>query len=72
MSPSDLLHDVLPRVRITDLLEEVDRWTGFTDAFTHLKTGLPTGEKRTLLTAILADGVNMGLKRPGSCAAIPL
>ena len=63
MALSDLLHDVLPRVRITDLLEEVDRWTGFTNAFTHLKTGLPLGEKRTLLTAILADGVNMGLKR---------
>jgi hypothetical protein len=63
MALSDLLHDILPRVRITDLLEEVDRWTGFTDAFTHLKTGLPAAEKRTLLTAILADGVNMGLKR---------
>jgi TnpA family transposase len=60
---SELLYGVLPRVRITDLLEEVDRWTGFTGCFTHLKTGLPPGERRTLLTAVLADGINMGLKR---------
>ena len=60
---SELLYGVLPRIRITDLLEEVDRWTGFTDSFTHLRTGLPPGEKRTLLTALLADGINMGLKR---------
>ena len=60
---SELLYGVLPRVRITDLLEEVDRWTGFTGCFTHLKTGLPPGERRTLLTALLADGINMGLKR---------
>ena len=60
---SELLYGVLPRIRITDLLEEVDRWTGFTGCFTHLKTGLPPGERRTLLTALLADGINMGLKR---------
>ena len=60
---SELLYGVLPRIRITDLLEEVDRWTGFTGCFTHLKTGLPLGERRTLLTALLADGINMGLKR---------
>jgi hypothetical protein len=35
---SELLYGVLPRVRITDLLEEVDRWTGCTGCFTHLKT----------------------------------
>lgn len=59
----ELLYGVLPRIRITDLLEEVDRWTGFAGCFTHLKTGLPSGDGRTLLTALLADGINMGLKR---------
>ena len=58
---SDLLYEALPRVRITDLLEEVDRWTGFSGAFTHLKTGLPASERRALLAAVLADGTNMGL-----------
>ena len=38
----------------------MDRFTG---CFTHLKTGVPPGERRALLTALLADGINMGLKR---------
>lgn len=60
---SELLYGVLPRVRITDPLEEVDQWTSLTGCFAHLKTGLPPSEGRTLLTALLADGINMGLKR---------
>jgi hypothetical protein len=58
-----LLYGVLPRIRITDLPEEADRWTGFTGSLTRLRTGLPPGEKRTLLAALLADGPNMGLRR---------
>jgi hypothetical protein len=30
---------MLPHVKITELLLEVDAWTGFTGHFTHLKTG---------------------------------
>ena len=33
------LYAMLPRVRITDLLSEVARWTMFPDCFTHLRTG---------------------------------
>jgi hypothetical protein len=40
---------LLPRVRITELLIEVDEWTGFTKHFTHLKTGNIAKDK-TLLT----------------------
>jgi TnpA family transposase len=32
------LYGMLAHVKITDLLMEVDRWTGFTRHFTHLKT----------------------------------
>ena len=32
---------LLPHIKITDLLLEVDRWTGFSRHFTHLKTGQP-------------------------------
>jgi hypothetical protein len=33
------LYAMLPRIRITDLLSEVARWTIFTDCFTHLRSG---------------------------------
>jgi hypothetical protein len=32
---------LLPHIKITDLLLEVDRWTGLSKHFTHLKTGEP-------------------------------
>jgi hypothetical protein len=37
---ADRIQAALPRVRITELLEEVSRWTGLADCFTHLRTGL--------------------------------
>lgn len=56
-------YDLLPRVKITGLLLEVDDWTGFTAAFTHQRSGMPAEDRTVLLTAILADGVNLGLTR---------
>ncbi|MGY6710101.1 MAG: Tn3 family transposase [Rhizobiaceae bacterium] len=53
----------LPAIRITDLLLEVNARTGFSNAFTHLRTGRATDSKVALLTAILADGINLGLTR---------
>ena len=64
----DRLYGMLPHVKITDLLLEVDRWTGFTRRFTHLKTGEPAKDPTFLLTAILADATNLGLaKMAESC-----
>jgi len=59
---------MLPHVKITELLMEVDSWTGFTRHFTHLKTGDIARDARMLLTTILADAINLGLyKMAESC-----
>lgn len=58
----------LPHVKITELLLEVDEWTGFTRHFTHLKSGDLAKDKNLLLTTILADAINLGLtKMAESC-----
>lgn len=55
------LYRRLPETRITNILLEVDQGTGFTDAFTDLRTGAPARDRKALLTVLLADGLNMGL-----------
>lgn len=57
------LYKQVPRVRITDLLLEVDTGTGFSEAFTNLRTGAPCADKIGLLNVILAEGVNLGLRK---------
>ncbi len=53
-------YTLIPHVKITDLLLEVDQWTGFTQHFTHLKCNAPAEDRKLLLTAVLADGINLG------------
>ena len=60
---ADRLYGMVPNVRVTDMLAEVDGWTGFSRAFTHLHTGLPAADPRVVLTAVLADATNLGLTR---------
>ncbi|MGD7428241.1 Tn3 family transposase, partial [Ralstonia pseudosolanacearum] len=57
------LYDRLPAVRITDLLLEVDNATGFTDAFTNVRTGSPCKDRIGLLNVLLAEGLNLGLSK---------
>jgi len=54
---------LVPHAKITEVLEEVDQWTGLGDHFLHLRTRTPPKHRQTLLTAILADGINLGLTR---------
>jgi TnpA family transposase len=64
---------MLPHLKITDLLLEVDRWTDFTRHFTHLKTGDSPKDRVLLLTAVLADAINLGLgKMAESCPGTSL
>ena len=57
------LYARLPQVRITDILIEVDAAIGFTDAFTHLRTGAPCSDRIGLLNVLLSEGINLGLSK---------
>ncbi len=59
----DRLDAMLPRVRVTELLQEVARGTGFLGAFTNFRTGEACPNENALLAAILADATNLGLGR---------
>jgi TnpA family transposase len=60
---ADQLDAILPRIRITELLHEVARETGFIAAFKNLRTGEICPNESALLAAILADATNLGLSR---------
>ena len=63
---ADLVADLyrrLPEARITDILLEVDDATRFTEAFTHLRTGEPCRDRIGLLNVLLAEGINLGLRK---------
>ena len=53
----------MPRIRITDLLWDVNARTGFLDAFTDLRSGRVHSNPAALLAAILAGATNLGLER---------
>lgn len=58
-----LILDRMPQIDITDLLTEIDAWTGFATLFTHLRTGDTVRLPPVLLAAILGDATNLGAKR---------
>jgi TnpA family transposase len=57
---AEKVYDLLPRVSLTQLLEEVSSWSNWPQAFTHLYTGQPVTDPACLLTAILAAATNLG------------
>jgi len=60
---AERIDHMMPRARITEILHEVARDTGFVSAFTNLRTGEPCSNENALLAAILADATNLGLAR---------
>ena len=60
---SDRLYDLLPRIRLTDLLMEVDSWTHFSQWFTHLYSHERPADPMAILTVILSDATNIGLTK---------
>jgi len=67
---AERLYAMLPRVRVTDLLSEVARWTLFTDCFTHLRTGEIAADPQVLMAGVLADGLNLGLTRMAEACSV--
>ena len=67
---AERLYAMLPRIRITDLLSEVARWTMFTDCFTHLRSGEIATDPRVVMAGILADGLNLGLTRMAEACSV--
>jgi TnpA family transposase len=64
-----LILDRMPQIDITDLLAEVNSWTGFAQWFTHLRTGDTVRLTPALLAAILGDATNLGAKRMADASA---
>lgn len=58
-----LVDRIMPKVRITELLAEVARRTGFVSAFPELRSGRTHPNPEALLAAILADATNLGIER---------
>ena len=64
-------YSLLPHLKITELLLEVDGWIGFSRHFKHLKSGATAEDQHLLLTTILADAINLGLsKMAESCPGV--
>jgi len=60
---AEAMYDLVPRIQLTHLLQEVDGWTGFSGAFVHLYTGKPVVDKIGALSAVLADATGLGHTR---------
>ncbi|PZR31084.1 Tn3 family transposase [Caulobacter segnis] len=54
---------LLPRVRITELLREIDALTGFSSMFRELRSGKVHDNPSCILAVVLADATNLGLER---------
>jgi len=59
----DQIHRRIPDVDLTDLLLEVDQWTGFSQYLTHAGGGQPRTDDLLLHqhAAMVGQGTNMGL-----------
>ncbi|MEF2071076.1 Tn3 family transposase [Consotaella aegiceratis] len=56
-------YGMVPTTRITDVLSQVSRWTGFVEHFGHVSTGLPPADERAFLATLIAEATNLGLSR---------
>ena len=66
---TERLYNLLPRVKLTDLLFEISSWTGFDRHFVHAATGsmVLNKEKPVVMAALMAMGTNIGLSKMADC-----
>lgn len=59
------LYDLLPRIKLTDLLMEVANWTNFHEQFIHASSNRTPNEEETiiLMATLMAMGTNIGLTK---------
>ncbi|SDH66726.1 Transposase and inactivated derivatives, TnpA family [Desulfosporosinus hippei DSM 8344] len=59
------LYELLPHIKLTDLLMEVAYWTGFHEQFIHASTNRSPSEEETiiLMATLMAMGTNIGLTK---------
>ena len=62
---SDYLYRHIPTIDFTQMVIDVDQWTGLLDQFTHLVSGAaPEREQKPILiAALLENGMNIGVSR---------
>ncbi|TAV02069.1 Tn3 family transposase [Rhizobium ruizarguesonis] len=53
----------MPPVRLTDLVADIDRMTGFSSLFEHLQTGRPPSNLRVFYAALIAEATNLGFSK---------
>lgn len=53
------VHGILPRLRITELMEEVFGWLPFGQCFTHAQSGEGVSDVTALLAAIVGEALNL-------------
>lgn len=58
---AELVYSMLPRPKITEILDEVNSWTTFTRHFLHIKNDITRPDTRLLLTTI-ASSVGSGIQ----------
>lgn len=53
----------MPPIRLTDLVADIDRMTGFSSLFEHLQTGRPPSDLRVFYAALIAEATNLGFSK---------
>lgn len=53
----------MPPIRLTDLVADIDRITGFSSLFEHLQTGRSPSDLRGFYAALIAEATNLGFSK---------